>query len=126
MCHESARYMSCAAVSQKGGSCCHERDFAPSLARRALVVHFPRVARNVLLALRSRTRLFQRFFSQDAARLGGSKGRYGILRLDYVDDIFMTWWLLVVFFLSYFSFLYPLPVFSLSVVLVLVCRLYSF
>ena len=41
MCHESARYMSCAAVSQKGvGSCCHERDFAPSLALRALVVHF--------------------------------------------------------------------------------------
>ena len=40
MCHESARYMSCAAVSQKGcGSCCHERDFAPSLALRALVVH---------------------------------------------------------------------------------------
>ena len=40
MCHESARYMSCAAVSQKGGSCCHERDFAPPSARRALVVHF--------------------------------------------------------------------------------------
>ena len=32
--------MSCAAVSQKGGSCCHERDFAPPSARRALVVHF--------------------------------------------------------------------------------------
>ena len=66
MCHESARYMSCAAVSQKGlVLAVTSVTLRPLLPVVRLLCTFLRVARNVLLALRSRTRLFQRFFSQD-------------------------------------------------------------
>ena len=106
---------------KRSGSCCHERDFAPPSARRALVVHFSagRSRRPLGVTVEDSPVPALLFSGGLHARVGrvrlgwptlgrwilarltatgcsGSKGRYGSYRLVYVYVTCMTSWLLVV------------------------------